>query len=129
MLRDDPGQGYWGLFDTSYNPKKSGLFLHNMTTILADSASTTPGKLDYSIANQPATVHDLLLQKSNGTFELVVWNERPMGGTDDVTVNVGKSRPSVKVYDPTTGTSPTSTQTAVSSVQLTLSDHPLIVEL
>jgi hypothetical protein len=129
MLRDDPGQGYWGLFDTSYNPKKSGLFLHNMTTILADSASTTPGKLDYSIANQPATVHDLLLQKSSGTFDLVVWNERPMGGTDDVTVDLGKSRPSVKVYDPTTGTAPTTTQTGVSSVKLPLSDHPLIVEL
>jgi hypothetical protein len=32
-------------------------------------------------------VHDLLLQKSSGTFELVVWDERPLTqGSDAVTV-------------------------------------------
>ena len=129
MLRDDPTQGYWGLFDTSYNPKTSGTYLHNMTTILADTGSTAPGKLDYSVANEPATVHDLLLQKSSGTFELVVWDEKPSGGPDSVTVNLTTSRPTVKVYDPTTGTAPVQTLSKVSSVMLTLGDHPNILEL
>jgi hypothetical protein len=129
MLRDDPVQGYWGLFDTSYNPKTSGTYLHNMTTILADTGSSTPGLLDYSIANEPATVHDLLLQKSNGTFELVVWDEHPEGGSDNVVVSLGKSRPSVKVYDPTTGTTVTQTMSNVSSVSATLTDHPIIIEI
>jgi hypothetical protein len=35
----------------------------------------------------------------------------------------------VRIYDPTTGTSPTQTLTAANSVSLTLGDHPLIVEL
>ena len=95
MLRDDPNQGYWGLVDTGYNPKTSGTYMHNMTTILADTGSATPGKLDYSIASEPTTVHDLLLQKSSGTFELVVWDERPSGGSDQVAVNLGKSRSTV----------------------------------
>jgi hypothetical protein len=129
MLRDDPNQGYWGLFDTSYAPKKSGTYLHNLTTILAGSGTPTPGKLDYSIASEPATVHDLLLQKSDGTFALVVWDERPSGGSDMVTVDLGTSRPTVTVYDPTTGTSPTQTLQSVSSVALTLSDHPVVIEL
>jgi hypothetical protein len=129
MLRDDPVQGYWGLFDTSYNAKKSGTYLHNFTTILADTGSATPGQLNYSIASEPITVHDLLLQKSNGTFDVVVWNERPMGGSDDVTVDLGHSRPKVSVYDPTTGTSPTQTLNDVSSVKVTVTDHPVIVEL
>jgi hypothetical protein len=129
MLRDDPNQGYWGLFDTSYQPKKSGLYLHNLTTVLADTGARPPGKLDYSIASQPATVHDLLLQKQSGTFELVVWDERPTSGSDTVTVNLTMTRASVKVYDPTTGTSPTQTLQNVTSVPLTLGDHPVVVEL
>jgi hypothetical protein len=129
MLRDDPNQGYWGLFDTSYNPKTSGTYLHNLTTILADTGARAPGKLDYSIAAEPATVHDLLLQRSDGTFALVVWDEKPSGGSDLVTVDLGSSRATVAVFDPTTGTSPGQTLHDVSSVPLTLSDHPEILEL
>jgi hypothetical protein len=132
MLRDDPAQGYWGLFDTGYQPKKSGTYLHNLTTILADPtppSSPAPGLLDYSVANEPATVHDLLLQKGDGTFELVVWDERPGGGTDGVTVDLGAPRAAVKVYDPTLGTSATQTLSAVGSVALTLGDHPVVVEI
>jgi hypothetical protein len=129
MLRDDPVQGYWGLFDTSYNPKTSGLYIHNLTTLLADTSQRTPGKLDYSIAAEPMTVHDLLMQKSNGVFELVVWDERLTGGSDTVAINLSKPRPTVTVYDPTTGTSPTMSLKNVSTVSLMLTDHPMILEL
>jgi hypothetical protein len=129
MLRDDPVQGYWGLVDVDYHPKRSGTYLHNLTTILADDGSREPGRLDYSIPDAPETVHDLLLQKSTGTFELIVWNERPGGGSDDVTVNLGSSHATVRVYDPTTGTDPTETLSDVASVVVTLTDHPVIIEL
>jgi len=129
MLRDDAVQGYWGLFDTEYNPKRSGTYLHNLTTILADSGSGAPGSLPYSIANQPSTVHDLLLQKGNGTFELVVWNERPGGGSDPVAVELGGTHATVKVYDPTMGTSPVQTFSNVHAVEMILTDHPVIIEL
>jgi hypothetical protein len=112
-----------------YQPKRSGEYLHNLTTILADYGAGTPGRLDYSIPSQPETVHDLLLQKDDGTFELVVWNERPSGGTDDVTVELGRAFATVTIYDPTTGTSPTETLSDVSSVALTVGDHPVVVEL
>jgi hypothetical protein len=129
MLRDDPMQGYWGLFDTSYDAKTSGTYLHNMTTIFADTGSARPGKLHYTIAAEPATVHDLLFQKSDGTFELVVWDERPAGGSDAVTVDLEASRAKVTLYDPTMGTAPMNVLTQVSSVMLTLTDHPVILEL
>jgi hypothetical protein len=130
MLRDDPVQGYWGLFDTSYNPKTSGLYVHNMTTILADAGiRPVPSKLDYSIASEPATVHDLLMQKSDGTFELLVWDEHPISGSDTVIVNLTKPRATVQVYDPTTGTKPTMSLSSVSSLSLTLTDHPMVIEL
>ncbi len=130
MLRDDSTQGYWGLFDTNYQPKKSGTYLHNLTTVLAGAgAGGMPGRLNYSIAKEPQTVHDLLLQKGDGTFALAVWDDRPGGGTDDVTVNLVTPRATVRIYDPTTGTSPTQTLAAASTVALTLGDHPLIIVL
>jgi hypothetical protein len=130
MLRDDPVQGYWGLFDTGYKPKTSGAYLHNLTTILADpGGAQAAGLFDYSIAAEPSTVHDLLMQKSDGTFALAVWDERPSGGTDAITVSLGKTRPVVKVYDPTAGTAPTQSLSNVDSVMLTLSDHPVILAI
>jgi hypothetical protein len=129
MLRDDPVQGYWGLFDTSYDPKTSGTYIHNLTTILADTAGGAPLKLDYVIMNEPTTVHDLLLQKKDGTFHLAVWDDRPTGGSDTVIVDLTKVRPKVSLYDPTMGTLPIGTMQNVSEVMLTLTDHPVILEL
>jgi hypothetical protein len=130
MLRDDPIQGYWGLFDVDYQPKTSGIYLHNLTSILADPApNDSPGQLNYTLADPPATVHDLLLQKSNGSFELVVWNDRPGGGSDDVTVTFTNTFPTARIYDPTTGTSPTEELTNVTQIPLTLTDHPVIIEI
>jgi len=127
-LHDTTNQGYWGLFDTNYNPKLSGTYLHNLTTILADTTSFSPDSLNYSIPNEPATVHDLLIQKSNGTFYLAVWDDRPVGtGTDSVTVNLGGTY-AVSEYDPTIGTTATNVGT-VNSVTLSLSDHPLILAI
>lgn len=129
MLRDAGGSdaGY-GIFEKDYQPKKSATYLHNLTTILADEGVVTPGKLDYTMQDPPETVHDLLLQKSDGTFELVVWNEKA-SGTDDVMVKFDGPHPTVRIYDPTTGTAPIQTLTNVASVSLTLSDHPVIIEM
>ena len=87
-----------------YTPKQAAHYLHNMTSILADSIDTAdPGSINYSVIDQPATVHDLLLQKSDGKFELVVWGERFTGGSDNVTINLGKSFSTVRIFDPTVG--------------------------
>ena len=127
---DEAGNQSYGFYRKDYTPRKSAHYLHNLTTILADSGSIpTPGKLNYSIPNQPETVHDLLLQKSDGTFALVVWNERFAGGSDNVTVNLGATFTSVKVYDPTIGTAATETLANVSAVPLKLTNHPVILEM
>ncbi|HET6308920.1 MAG TPA: hypothetical protein VFG12_17145, partial [Rhodopila sp.] len=97
------GGGNQGLFHADWSPKPAATYIHNLTSILADrgTAEAAAGVLDYAIADQPATVHDLLLQKSDGTFELVVWGEQ-VQGVQDVTVALG-GRHAVKVYDVTRG--------------------------
>jgi hypothetical protein len=127
---NEPAHHTYAMYRIDYAPKQAAQYLHNLTTILADDGFVPqPGRVDYAILNQPATVHDLLLQKSDGTFELVLWGERFAGGTDKVIVHLGARYPTVKVYDPTTGTSPTLRLANVGSVALTLSNHPVVIEL
>ena len=111
-------------------PKLSATYIHNMTTILADVVSKPTGSMNYSIPAEPPTVHDLLMQKSDGTFYLAVWDERVPGtGTDNLNVDLGGPHASVTIYDPTAGIAAVQTLTNVSSIPLTLSDHPQILAI
>ena len=127
---NEPGHERYAIYRMDYTPKQSAHYLHNMTTILADRGSIVkPGQINYSIPNQPGTVHDLLLQKSDGTFALVLWGERFAGGADEVAVNLAARYETVNVYDPTGGTSPVQILSDTNSIRVTLSDHPVIIEL
>lgn len=126
---DEGGNQAFGFYTRDYTPRKAAVYLHGLTMILADRGTRqNAASLDYFIPDQPATVHDLLLQHSNGTFQLIVWDER-VSGEDAVTVHFGAAHPSVKIYDPTLGESPVKTLSNVDSLDLTLRDHPLIVTL
>jgi hypothetical protein len=126
---DEGGNQSFGFFKPDYTPRKAATYLHNLTAILADQGTSEKrSQLNYTITKQPATMHDLLLQKSDGTLELVIWNER-LKGTDEVTVSLGRSYSGIKVYDPTIGTEPIQTYGALESLKLSLSDHPLIISI
>jgi len=126
---DEGGNQKFGFFNPDYTPRKAALYLHNLTSILSDKASTTrPATLDYSIPEQPKTVHDLLLQKGSGMFELVVWSEL-VKGTNTISINFGKKHGSVNFYDPMVGVSTTQTQTNIRSATLALTDHPVVLEI
>jgi hypothetical protein len=126
---DEAGNQAFGFFKPDYRPRKAAEYLHNLTTILADKGAVAkPGRLNYSLAEQPATVHDLLLQKSDGTFALVVWGER-LKGADGVTLRLGAEFPEVRVYDPTKGAEPVATHRRVAELKLNVSDHPLVLLL
>ncbi len=46
-----------------------------------------------------------------------------------MTVRFGVTQPSVTIYDPTIGVEPVQTPTNVSSIELTLSDHPVVIAI
>lgn len=126
---DEAGNQAFGFFKPDYTPRKAAVYLHNLTTILADRGTAGPlGRLDYTLTGVTPTVHDLLLQRGDGTFLLVVWAER-VRGTDEVTVRLGRPRRAIKVYDPTVGTEPVRELAEAESVPLTLSDHPVVLAL
>jgi len=126
---DEGGNQAFGFFKPDYTPRQAAVYLHNLTTLLADEGTPAkPGQLDYTIPDAPPTVHDLLLQNSHGTFHLLIWGER-VKGSDAITVLFGRDHPSMKVFDPTLGTEPVQTLRDTHVLKLTLTNHPLVIAI
>ena len=137
------GDDGFGLFDPNNLPKEAATAIRNLTTILADpgaNASTfTPAPLSYTVTGLPSTGNSMVLEKSNGAYDIVVWNEPQIWnestGTEiaatnvDVNVQLGGTYSEVKLFDPLSTMTPVETLSNVSSVQLGVTDHPLIVEI
>ncbi|MCK1368242.1 RHS repeat protein [Bradyrhizobium sp. 62] len=137
----DP-EANFGLFNSDGTPKLAATAIHNLTTILADDGKggqqpTDP--LNYTLSNMPASGSSMVLGKSNGAYELVLWAEPKLwnDGTDSevsnpaqtVTLNLGAVHHSVKVYDTLTGPSAIASYSDVSAITIPVSDHPLIIEI
>jgi hypothetical protein len=124
---DEDGNQSFGFYRADYSPRKAAIYLHNLMTILTDNGTLAkPGHLDFEIVNQPETVHELLLQHSEATFQLIVWDES-LRGQHRATVQLGVTPASVRIYDPTIGIEPVRIPTNVSSFELALSDHPIVI--
>lgn len=127
---NEPAHESFSFYNLDCSPKLAAHYLHNFTTILADDKPiSTLGKLAYSIPNQPEVVHDLLLQKSNNNFELVVWGELYTGGSERVDIVFSQPCKKVSLYDPTNGTKAVKIFRNVNTVPLILTDHPFILEI
>jgi hypothetical protein len=134
---------HYGLFRNDGTAKPVATAIRNLTTILADEApnaeSFATGTLGYSVSGLPTTGSSLLLQESNGNFDVVLWNEPKIW--DDaksldlkvaptpVTLSLGATYQTVHVYDPLQSSSIIKTYSNVSSITVDLTDHPLIVEV
>ncbi|MCA6125519.1 RHS repeat protein [Bradyrhizobium sp. WSM 1704] len=139
---DTNPENNYGLFNSDGTPKLAATAIHNLTTILADDGTgghqpTDP--LNYSLTGMPSTGNSMVLGKSNGTYDLVVWAEPRLWNdatdteisnpTQTVTVNLGGVHHSVNVYDTMGGTTPIATYTDVSTLTIPVSDHPIIIEI
>ena len=93
----------YSLFDSSegtdINNQPAGTAIKNLIATLSDSSwnpntqtrnisNFTPGQLDYIIQTSSGNIQHTLLQKQNGDFYLLLWNEVPVydvrNGTGDI---------------------------------------------
>ena len=124
----DDQSGNFGLMNPDGSPKPTGEALHNLTTLLQDTGgSFAPGSLDYTLDNTAAGDNSLLMEKSDGTYWLALWNESNSGHS--VTLNLASTANAVEVFDPLTGTTAVQTADNTNSVQITVPDHPVLVEI
>lgn len=131
QLRDGEGGDNvnMGIFHSDFTPKPAAIALKNLLAILADSgARPTPGNLDFAVLTSAPTVHQQMFQKSDGSFWLAVWDERATA-SDIVDISFSGYLCSYNLYDPTQASTPIGSGLAVSGLQLTLSDHPVILQI
>jgi hypothetical protein len=72
------GDDSYGLFDPNNLPE-AATGIHDLTTILADNganaAAFTPILLNFTVTSLPSTGNSMEIEKSNGAYDIVVWNE------------------------------------------------------
>jgi hypothetical protein len=68
----------YGLLHYDGSPKPAFTALTNLISILSDrGTSFAPGALTYGVTGSGSNVRDLLLQKRDGHFYIVLWNDVP----------------------------------------------------
>lgn len=132
---------HFGLMRLDNSPKPAATAIHNLTTILADhgdkNLSFTPQSLSYTVKGNDQA-YTYLTQKSDGSFQLIVWSEPDIWNQDTnqpiavaatkTAITFGTAAKSIQVFDPLTGTAAVQALNHASSVTLNVTDHPLVVQ-
>ena len=133
----------FGLFLANGTPKPAATAVHNLVSILTDAgpqASTfTPGSFAPIITGLPATAKTFLLEKSNGSYYAVVWNEPQIWNealhlqvvptSTLVTVQVGGSPVPVSIYSPLLSPLPRRSSAGTKALSFKLGANPIILEV
>jgi hypothetical protein len=144
---DEPHMGSgdeanFGIVHADLTPKPAYTSLKRLNALLAEpnAPSFTPQPLGYTLSGAPADVKAHVFQKSNGTHYLVMyrnlWSWDPDTRTEitnpsaPVTVNLSSPASRVVVHSPHTSATPiSSTAGPLSSVNVSVPDHPVVVEV
>jgi hypothetical protein len=124
---------HYGLFNNDNSPKLAATALHDLTTILADkganAASFQPGTLNYTQTGGTSADHAMLLETSNGVFDLALWNDADPGtaSSDPLTISFGQAYQNVTLYDVVTDAS-TSYQD-VSQLNVNVGGDAMIIQI
>lgn len=134
----------FGLLRNDYSEKPAFHSLTNLIELLADPGGgdhqATP--LDYSIVGGPSDLRQLVLQKRDGTYELVLWRavqvwdpqkrERMTPDTKSLVVQVdGASAGSgeAKLFSPVDSTAPVAKLPVAEGIPVSLAGDPIVIEL
>jgi len=142
---------HMGLIARDGSLKADALAIKNMISLLGDpGADFTLGSLDYSLSAagiavvddqnfKTGEIHHTLLQKRDGTFYLVLWNEivsydnaaeRDINVPEQtVTLKLTTPIHLAKTFLPLNGAAATASFNDPTEITLKVPDHPLVVEL
>ncbi|WP_165108297.1 glycosyl hydrolase [Limisphaera ngatamarikiensis] len=127
---DESGNQRFGFYRPDYSPRPAAWYLHRLTRLLQapapGRAGFRPEPLDYDLTPQPPTVHDLLLQRPDGAWVLILWNER-VQGTDRVSVRLGRFAGKVQIHDPMADPTLLETHSSVRELGFDLDRHPRVL--
>ncbi len=130
----------FGLLRNDFSKKPAALATERLIGLLADKGSRfTPASLSYGLSGAPSTTQQLLLQKRDGSFYLVLWNRVSVWNTANrsdvdpadvaVTVNLNEPIASAAVYEPNVAADPIATSANPTSLKVNLSERVTVVKL
>jgi hypothetical protein len=140
----DPGltnfQMHWGLLRSDGSEKPAFTTMKNLIGELSDSAEPAhPEQMTYSLGTQNPRIHHLFLQRSDGQFFLILWQEVPSYDCTNqqdvavspqpVTLTLDHSVRSISTYMPAIQSQPLHVYANVARVSLEVPDHPLVIQI
>ncbi len=149
---DGSQESSFGLVKKDFTRKPQATALKNLIGLLTDAAydpaegkwkspSFTPGMLDFTLAGDTADVRTILLQKSDGTFYLCLWQEvdsydiannveADIKNTDAaVTLTLAAPVTGAMAYRPSSGTDATGIEVVDGKLELKVPDEVLVLAL
>jgi hypothetical protein len=142
--RDDPSktdiEAAFGLLRNDFSKKPAAVAVERLIGLLSDrGAGFEPTGLAYRLEGAPATARQLLLQKRDGSFDLVLWNavsvwdpeQRVDTNPPDVPVTLALDEPvaSAEVFEPNVAAEPVASFADPTGISLDLSERVTVVEL
>jgi len=133
----DDDQSHYGMLRYDLTQKPSYVTLNRIMDLLDDSGQANLTPLDYTVTGTPSTFRSYLLQKTDGSHWLAMWNDIKVWdgttGTDltpaDVTVTLSlTSRKTVDVYRPYSSASPVSSSTGT-TVEVAINADVALVKI
>ena len=130
----------FGLLHWDLTPKPAYTAVKNLNDLVKEPGAPgfSPGTLNYTLT-APSTVHHTLLEKSNGTFYLLLWNEVlswNVSTQQDITnadvsaqLALADQFEQARTYLIGSSLTPTATYTNPTTLNLSVPDQVLVVEL
>lgn len=137
-LKDN--QLHWGIIRSDGSEKPAFKALKNLISELNDHAAlSNPRPLTWSLSGTRSVIDHMLLQKSNGEFDLILWQEIPSFDTRrQVEINnapvtadltLAAKAKSVTLYEPTLQAAPVRSYSAGTKFSIEIPDHPLVIQI
>jgi len=140
----DPGlannQLHWGLIRADRSEKPAFIAVKRLIEELNDTA--TPARLHslaWSLESKDSRIHHVLLEKSSGEFDLVLWQETPSYDTfwqKDIsnspiatTLTLADPARRVILYEPSVQGDPLKEWKDTAKIPLAIPDHPLVIRI
>ncbi|MDQ4145698.1 MAG: fibronectin type III domain-containing protein [Actinomycetota bacterium] len=133
-------QAHFGLLRYDLTRKPAFSAMANFIKLLSDpGAPFAPGSLSYRAMNAPASVRQLLFQKRDGSFYLVLWNDvsvwdsatgRDLQPPDvDIAIELNQPISTARVYRPFQSADPQVVSNSPTVLGLRVPADPIVVQL
>jgi hypothetical protein len=131
---------HFGLLRVDGSAKPAFTSVANLIQILKDPGVTfSPAKLDYKLAGALNSIHHTLLQKRDGRFYLILWQEVSSfdlqtkqdiaNAGEPVTVSFTNTVQNINVYFPMNSAAVNQQYQNMQQINIAVPDHPVILEI